>query len=197
MSLLGHVRCLLSEIMLIFLLFLVSQSLKRDRYYIYFSKVLKKPKRRSFFDFFSKVVSYCQLLIPSSHFIRDSCVRRLHSVGDCVEWEPHIHKYNSPFTRGFSGDSTAFRSGRPASPLDAESQKIDVDDVGIFGSHSHIHTHLAYHPSLLDDPELIAGKHSTLLTFPSYMVRTYLLKKRGTLASSFVLLMSRCFHFSF
>ena len=122
------------------------------------------------------MVSYCQMLVPSPHFLRadtSTSMRRLHSVGEYIEVDPI--KQHPPFSRCFSYDpSSSLRStqGRPVSPLlMSESLKNDMDDAGIHAFQTHAHPqHLIYHPSLLDDPELIAGKHRTLLTFPSYMV---------------------------
>jgi hypothetical protein len=125
------------------------------------------------------------MLVPSRHFTRNDGVgaagsgRKLHSVGDYtedlrVEFVPH-KQHNAFVARCLSHDSSTLgrlSHGRPASPLSVEVPKMDVDDTsGGISSISLPSTHLSYHPSLLDDPELIAGKHSTLLTFPSYMVR--------------------------
>lgn len=61
------------------------------------------------------------------------------------------------FRRCFSYDPAAQRSAVTGSP-----PVIDIPKEDSGGN-------LAYHPHLLDDPELIAGKHRTLLTFTSYM----------------------------
>ena len=114
------------------------------------------------------------MLVPSPHFLRtDLSMRRLHSVGEYVEMDGC--KQHPPFSRCFSYEpSPSLRTaqGRPVSPLlGSDSLKNDMDDLAIHAFQSHAHPqHLIYHPSLLDDPELIAGKHRTLLTFPSYMV---------------------------
>jgi len=122
-----------------------------------------------------QVVSYSQMLVPSAHFLRtDAGTRRLHSVGEFIETDGS--KQHPPFSRCLSLDPSAslrsFQSGRPVSPLlPSESLKNEMDDAAIHAFQSpHAHPqHSIYHPSLLDDPELIAGKHRTLLTFPSYM----------------------------
>ncbi|XP_057369535.1 CDK5 and ABL1 enzyme substrate 2-like isoform X1 [Daphnia carinata] len=114
-----------------------------------------------------QVVSYCQMLVPSGNAGRELITpRRL-----------HISEVNHYENDRASKVSTIFRSHdrphhiRPSSPLQiVENMKIDNEELGpqTFSNLGHF----GYHPSLLDDPELIAGKHSTriaLLTFSSYM----------------------------
>lgn len=123
------------------------------------------------------------MLIPSGHFGREvsnTSVRRLHSTGEYCESDLIASKVANPLARCWAHD-TPMRSGyggRPASPQLAMadlSNKIEFEEGNMLHANSHSHSALLnYHPNLLDDPALwIAGKHSTLLTFPSYMVIKY------------------------
>uniref|UniRef100_A0A1B6EDE3 Cyclin N-terminal domain-containing protein n=1 Tax=Clastoptera arizonana TaxID=38151 RepID=A0A1B6EDE3_9HEMI len=114
-------------------------------------------------------ISYGQLLVPSRQFPRD---RRFFTDSELID-----HSYNSKHfvsrrhltshleqrEKGcYSYDTSTHRTtvhGPPGSPTH-ETKTFDWDDPGIG---------LNYSPNLLDDPELIAGKHRTLLTFTSYM----------------------------
>ncbi|XP_067001236.1 CDK5 and ABL1 enzyme substrate 2 isoform X2 [Anabrus simplex] len=118
-------------------------------------------------------ISYGQLLVPSRHFLRD---RKYYSTDNETMELLHGHQATNKHhvvARCFSYDGAAHRttahvvpSSPPISYTDGKS--FDWDDTVSSGHQIHS-TGLHYSPNLLDDPELIAGKHRTLLTFTSYM----------------------------
>ncbi|XP_017792575.1 PREDICTED: CDK5 and ABL1 enzyme substrate 2 isoform X2 [Habropoda laboriosa] len=103
-------------------------------------------------------ISYGQLLVPSRQFQKD---KKLHfNDNETIELIPNKHPIVS---RCLSYDTATHRAQHltPESPplsFNADSKAHDWDEQS-----------LQYNPNLLDDPELIAGKHRTLLTFTSYM----------------------------
>ncbi|KAK9299806.1 hypothetical protein QLX08_007303 [Tetragonisca angustula] len=116
-------------------------------------------------------ISYGQLLVPSRQFQRD---KKLHfSDNDAIELIPNKHPvvsrtktitWNVDHSKWcLSYDTATHRAQHltPESPplsFNTDSKAYDWDEQS-----------LQYNPNLLDDPELIAGKHRTLLTFTSYM----------------------------
>ncbi|KAL1458710.1 hypothetical protein WDU94_008838 [Cyamophila willieti] len=101
-------------------------------------------------------MSYGSLLTPSRHLGKD---RKESEVCDV----PHSAKSYS--TRCFSYDAGTLRAVSnlipPSPPITVIDNKTDWELGDPYSG--------PYSPNLLDDPELIAGKHRTLLTFTSYM----------------------------
>ncbi|KOC62967.1 CDK5 and ABL1 enzyme substrate 1 [Habropoda laboriosa] len=116
-------------------------------------------------------ISYGQLLVPSRQFQKD---KKLHfNDNETIELIPNKHPivsrtktitWNVDHSKWcLSYDTATHRAQHltPESPplsFNADSKAHDWDEQS-----------LQYNPNLLDDPELIAGKHRTLLTFTSYM----------------------------
>ncbi|XP_043486809.1 CDK5 and ABL1 enzyme substrate 1 isoform X2 [Polistes fuscatus] len=108
-------------------------------------------------------ISYERLLVPSRQFQRE---RKLCSTeSETIELSHVIANKHHPVQRCLSYDTATHRlqHNAPESPplsfgADPISKFYDWDEQS-----------LQYNPNLLDDPELIAGKHRTLLTFTSYM----------------------------
>ncbi|XP_031778546.1 CDK5 and ABL1 enzyme substrate 2 isoform X2 [Nasonia vitripennis] len=105
-------------------------------------------------------ISYGALLVPSRQFQKD---RRMHmSDSEAIElMHATTNNKHHIVSRCLSYDMAANRlqhvSDSPPVVLGSDSKVHDWDDQ------------IQYNPNLLDDPELIAGKHRTLLTFTSYM----------------------------
>ncbi|CAG4944441.1 unnamed protein product [Colias eurytheme] len=129
-------------------------------------------------------ISYSKLLVPSRICTREQ-YRKMYEADftDKASWKvlnrhPHVIARTKLLTRHkdkqwcFSYES-AQRSTIASSPPHSsiENKTFDWDEEALlaqkYGSAKVKAVH--YCPNVLDDPELIAGKHRTLLTFTSYM----------------------------
>uniref|UniRef100_A0A2A4K6V8 Cyclin N-terminal domain-containing protein n=1 Tax=Heliothis virescens TaxID=7102 RepID=A0A2A4K6V8_HELVI len=110
-------------------------------------------------------ISYSKLLVPSKVCTREQ-YKKMYE-GDFTEkanWKI-VNRHPHVIARCFSYESsqrTAIPSSPPHSSVDIKS--FDWDEGTLLSQ-----KYMQYCPNVLDDPELIAGKHRTLLTFTSYM----------------------------
>ncbi|XP_041970746.1 CDK5 and ABL1 enzyme substrate 2 isoform X2 [Aricia agestis] len=110
-------------------------------------------------------ISYSKLLVPSRVFTREQ-YRKMYEgdYADKATWKI-LNRHPHVIARCFSYESsqrTTTASSPPHSSI--ETKTFDWDEGAILAQ-KYVH----YCPNVLDDPELIAGKHRTLLTFTSYM----------------------------
>ncbi|XP_025837621.1 CDK5 and ABL1 enzyme substrate 2 isoform X2 [Agrilus planipennis] len=101
-------------------------------------------------------ISYGKLLVPTTRTVKELRDRRHITFDEYSELLKYSPGHHHVVARCFSYDHGSQRS----TSLFAASPPADPKDEL---------TSLVYSPTLLDDPELIAGKHRTLLTFTSYM----------------------------
>ncbi|XP_023238013.1 CDK5 and ABL1 enzyme substrate 1-like [Centruroides sculpturatus] len=118
-------------------------------------------------------VSYSQLLSPSHH-----CSHHIRCKNHDIEQSGSFHVFNFHFVQ----DTPILRNFIPPTPSSMATEKsIEWEDNGTCHHPFHVSNNY-YHPYLLDDPELVAGKHSTQLAFPSYFCGVDLL----TVAQAYV-----------
>ncbi|XP_055533961.1 CDK5 and ABL1 enzyme substrate 2 [Wyeomyia smithii] len=106
-------------------------------------------------------VSYGHLLIPSRQYHREK--KHEKASRSAFEITNFASLENHAAARYYTYESSNRNTTASPSQNTSSQEKGDIDEG--FTSVSGIQ----YSPNILDDPELIAGKHRTLLTFTSYM----------------------------
>ncbi|XP_062555081.1 CDK5 and ABL1 enzyme substrate 2 [Armigeres subalbatus] len=107
-------------------------------------------------------ISYGYLLIPSKQYHKEKKHEKSSRSG--FEITNFASLENHAAARYYSYESNRNATASPSQNLNSlDAVKCDLEDG--FASISG----MQYSPNILDDPELIAGKHRTLLTFTSYM----------------------------
>ncbi|XP_028162836.1 CDK5 and ABL1 enzyme substrate 2 isoform X2 [Ostrinia nubilalis] len=122
-------------------------------------------------------ISYSKLLVPSRVCTREQYKKMYEGdFTDKASWKilnrhPHVIARTKLLTRHkdkkwcFSYESSQRTTMASSPPHSTVEMKTFDWDEGSLLSQKFVH----YCPNVLDDPELIAGKHRTLLTFTSYM----------------------------
>ncbi|XP_045459071.1 CDK5 and ABL1 enzyme substrate 2 [Melitaea cinxia] len=121
-------------------------------------------------------ISYSKLLIPTRVCTREQYKKMYEGdFSDKTTWKvmnrPHVIARTKLLTRHtdkkwcFSYESSQRATTASSPPHSSiENKTFDWDETAIIAQ-----KYVQYCPNVLDDPELIAGKHRTLLTFTSYM----------------------------
>jgi hypothetical protein len=110
-------------------------------------------------------ISYGHLLVPSRPlYHKEKKHEKAIPEGNFEITSVAILKnHGVPRCYTYDGYTAARGNASPLQNLANEAKQSDADvESSAFAT-------LQYSPNLLDDPELIAGKHRTLLTFTSYM----------------------------
>lgn len=113
-------------------------------------------------DEIGQEISYSKLLLPSRVCSREQIKRMFERDKSCwkmITRQPHV------MSRCLSYEASQKPRVATSPPHSSVEPKTFDWDEGIMMTQKFMY----YCPNILDDPELIAGKHRTLLTFTSYM----------------------------
>ncbi|KAJ6645767.1 CDK5 and ABL1 enzyme substrate 1 [Pseudolycoriella hygida] len=110
-------------------------------------------------------LSYGHLLVPSRHYQKERKHGNLSHETTSLELTNTNTLKSQGVARCYTYDNATSRAALSPTQVPAEPKPSDTDENGDVNQPAN----MQYSANLLDDPELIAGKHRTLLTFTSYV----------------------------